>query len=844
MWIIELELCNDDVYELNQVYQSNKILVFDQHSPFSLAAVTSIEKQGEYDIALAYYRLTIELSPDRFDLLVRSYKYISLVYLDIHSISYALEYQTKALEIQQKKLMTRLKLNYDRVLDYLLQVLNIYKELHMYEDISRCCDSIGEVYFRQKIKDIAINYHFETLKVIDERFPSYLPYRIVSYEFVGKIYQSMRDYEQALKYYNDALNTKLKYEPLNDPTIVESYEFIAALNGHDMVVREIISRSANKAKLVELEGRVHSISGDLVDKVTALWCALDRAHFSVAHTLINLGKADVNHGPLHPLLVDATIKGRLDIVEFLVENGSADINQTKTNDENKSSSLIVAASHDHTQIIEYLLKKNVELESKTCVDENTALAVAAMEGHLESMDHSEISFILHELNLSEDCVANIYNHGSYAQGTCTPKSDRDLIIVTRSCQNRLWFHSDFDYFHGFELHKLFNKYDVCIYSVENFQLALEKNYLFCVQCLFLPDEFKIKEEIDFRTIYLEKYYNIERIKQVAFYEMLSSFNLLNPPKNPIYPKRSSTENEINQPLSDFIFKNLFHGIRFLDIGEQLIQTRSVYDFTRVSYILNEMKDIRGDPTDESNKHRVVEYVRKKSAEFKSKLDALVPTNIIKGTFKVYITFNCKRNSEQVIEKLKKTCQNTKYKIAFIQLCADQKKKNLQQLIAFSYYHGEYPSIIEQIERKVHEQFKDFNILRIQIKSLASNEGVPQTNIDKQLFWNEKSYYFEFHYRIILKRELDGDFLKLLQKRCESNSTYKLYLSPYAFKQIDHKKFHYIIIMRLFDVGRDGAIQMNYNVVKYDKGILCLPSNVEPEFIVYDTNMDSMNIENV
>ncbi|CAF1495001.1 unnamed protein product [Rotaria sp. Silwood1] len=758
MWIIELELCNDDVYELNQVYQSNKTLVFDQHSPFSLAAV--LLRMNLFDKAKNYYQ-------------------------------------------------------------------QLFDEGSINESLSI---------------DLIVNCYWSL--VIDERFPSYLPYRKVSYEFVGKIYQSMRDYEQALKYYNDALNTKLKYEPLNDPTIVESYEFIAALNGHDMVVREIISRSANKAKLIELEGRVHSISGDLVDKVTALWCALDRAHFSVAHTLINLGKADVNHGPLHPLLVDATIKGRLDIVEFLVENGSADINQTKTNDENKSSSLIVAASHDHTQIIEYLLKKNVELESKTCVDENTALAVAAMEGHLESMDHSEISFILHELNLSEDCVANIYNHGSYAQGTCTPKSDRDLIIVTRSCQNRLWFHSDFDYFHGFELHKLFNKYDVCIYSVENFQLALEKNYLFCVQCLFLPDEFKIKEEIDFRTIYLEKYYNIERIKKVAFYEMLSSFNLLNPPKNPIYPKRSSTENEINQPLSDFIFKNLFHGIRFLDIGEQLIQTRSVYDFTRVSYILNEMKDIRGDPTDESNKHRVVEYVRKKSAEFKSKLDALVPTNIIKGTFKVYITFDCKRNSEQVIEKLKKTCQNTKYKIAFIQLCADQKKKNLQQLIAFSYYHGEYPSIIEQIERKVHEQFKDFNILRIQIKSLASNEGVPQTNIDKQLFWNEKSYYFEFHYRIILKRELDGDFLKLLQKRCESNSTYKLYLSPYAFKQIDHKKFHYIIIMRLFDVGRDGAIQMNYNVVKYDKGILCLPSNVEPEFIVYDTNMDSMNIENV
>ncbi|CAF4469055.1 unnamed protein product [Rotaria sp. Silwood2] len=845
-----------------------------------------------------------------------------------------------------------------------------------------------------------------------------------------------------------------------------------------MVVGEIILRSTDKAKTVELEGRVHSISGDLVDKVTALWCALDRAHFSVARTLINLGKADVNHGPLHPLLIDATIRGRLDIVEFLVENDYADINETKTNDENKSNCLIIAASHGHTQIIEYLIKKNVELESKTCVDENTALAVAAIGGHLESlrllymtgassnmgnhtkktpialaaennqldvvnflleqnhdhatfddlklgvalhilshkgteeykpewviqilrhsfikrtqlniskiiaepiavydfqkecqsidefdqiqhnadrlyiealliqerilllrkdeslftllfeqaneligkgefdrcldltlhifhlcqqfevhnchqqffwvfytmfnskmpipvdrfwetcdlvfkpsqensndfhkrdaryllatagkMNHSEISLILRELNLSEDCVANIYNHGSYPQGTCTPKSDRDLIIVTRSSQSPLRFQSDFDYFHGFELHKLFNKYDVCVYSIENFQLALEKNYLFCVQCLFLPDEFKIKEEIDFRITYLEKYYNTVRIKEVAFYEMLSSFNLLNRPQDAFYPKCSSTENETNQPLSDFIFKNLFHGIRFLDIGEQLIQTRSVHDFTRVSYILDEMKDIRGDPTDESNKHRVVEYVRKKSVEFKSKLDALVPTNIIKGIFKVHITFDCKPNSEQVIEKLKKTCQNTKYKIAFIQLCADQKKNNLQQLIAFSYYHGEYPSIIEHFERKIHEQFKDFNILRIQIKSLGSNEGVPQTNIDKQLFWNEKTCYFEFHYRIVLKKELDGNFLKFLQKRCESHSTYKLYLSPYAFKQIDHKKFHYIIAMRLFDVGRNEAFQMNNQVVKYCKRIPFLPSKVEPEFIVYDTNIDLMNAEN-
>ncbi len=42
------------------------------------------------------------------------------------------------------------------------------------------------------------------------------------------------------------------------------------------------------------------------------------------------------------------------------------------------------------------------------------------------MDPPEISLILNKLKLNDNCVANIYFHGSYAQGTCTQKSDRDL----------------------------------------------------------------------------------------------------------------------------------------------------------------------------------------------------------------------------------------------------------------------------------------------------------------------------------------------------------------------------------------------------------------------------------
>jgi predicted nucleotidyltransferase len=220
------------------------------------------------------------------------------------------------------------------------------------------------------------------------------------------------------------------------------------------------------------------------------------------------------------------------------------------------------------------------------------------------MDPSPIALILRELNLNEDCVANIYNYGSWVYGTNSPTSDRDILIVTRSpAQPPLTFLEEFDYFHGFELHKLWNQYDVCVHSIENFESLLAKNYLLAIECIFLPDEFKIKEEIDFKKIYLEKYYNKLRLKQVGLYENLTAIKMYDPENDSTYPIRSSLANDSYQASKDYLFKNLFHGVRYLDVVEQLIQTRSIHDYKRVSYILKEMKDVRGDPTDDLNTQR-------------------------------------------------------------------------------------------------------------------------------------------------------------------------------------------------------------------------------------------------
>ena len=107
---------------------------------------------------------------------------------------------------------------------------------------------------------------------------------------------------------------------------------------------------------------------------------------------------------------------------------------------------------------------------------------------------------------------------------------------------------------------------------------------------------------------------------------------------------------------------------------------------------------------------VLEYVKVKSAEHKSQLDALLPTNRVKGTFETHVTIDCSHNTEEAIEKLKKACENTKYKVIFIDLNSRDKKKKNQQLMTSSYHCGEYPAIVSEINEEVNKHFRDFNIV--------------------------------------------------------------------------------------------------------------------------------------
>lgn len=235
----------------------------------------------------------------------------------------------------------------------------------------------------------------------------------------------------------------------------------------------------------------------------------------------------------------------------------------------------------------------------------------------------------------------------------------------------------------------------------------------------------------------------------------------------------------------------------------------------------------------------MEFITQLSTQYKLKLDTLVPRTI-KGTFEAHVTFDCTHDTEKIIERLKNACENTKYKIIFIDLNTNNAKAKLQQLMTSSYYCGEYPSIVKDIEEEVYKHFKDFNIIRLKIESLASNDGVPESNSDKLLFWDSKTNYFEFHYKVLVKDHSPTRHIGKLRKLCESNRKFHLHLSRNAFKHLDENNAQYMITMRLFDVGREKAFENNKEIIEYLTNNKFPPIKVVREFIVYDSYIELDN----
>lgn len=224
-------------------------------------------------------------------------------------------------------------------------------------------------------------------------------------------------------------------------------------------------------------------------------------------------------------------------------------------------------------------------------------------------------------------------------------------------------------------------------------------------------------------------------------------------------------------------------------------------------------------------------MEEKSNQLKSKLDELVPTNNIKGTFKAYIKLD-------TAEKLK--IMSTKYKFSYVQECTTKEENKIPELVAVAYYDGEYPSIVEKIISEAYKDFAGFHIKCIEITSLLTNEGVPQTALDFELFWDKPPYSFYSYYKVLAEKDRNEEKLEQLRDTLDHQHSDCILLSWDAFEETHNKTIHYIMRRIVSSGGKDEILKLSDQNVQYLREMNFTPIDIEHEFSVYFLSKESID----
>lgn len=195
-----------------------------------------------------------------------------------------------------------------------------------------------------------------------------------------------------------------------------------------------------------------------------------------------------------------------------------------------------------------------------------------------------------------------------------------------------------------------------------------------------------------------------------------------------------------------------------------------------------------------------------------------------GTFEAHVTI--KADNLAVREKFNQLCQNLSLKCVVIQL-----PKGLipSQPMTASYHHGALKDVLQEINAiaKIISK-RDFEITRIKIEAMVSNQDVPISDMEAQKL--PKSNYFEFHVKVILSAD---ENLEILRKYCLQHDAH---LSANAYKQLVDAKQQRFITMRVYGLGYKSAQKRFDNLLELLKAKGFKLSQQQREYTVYDSNL--------
>lgn len=167
-----------------------------------------------------------------------------------------------------------------------------------------------------------------------------------------------------------------------------------------------------------------------------------------------------------------------------------------------------------------------------------------------------------------DNATNIYHYGSFVYGTHNPeKSDYDYIVIVPDEQTELD-----------KQQMEYNNNQYSFYTKNTWQQKLDNNDVDAIETYFLPQKFIIKETEHFVTrIQTQKIReNFSKVASNSFVKC---------------KKKLTVEKDYNPRVAK---KSLWHSIRILKFGIQILKGGCIYDYTEANHLYNKIVENEND----------------------------------------------------------------------------------------------------------------------------------------------------------------------------------------------------------------------------------------------------------
>lgn len=158
-------------------------------------------------------------------------------------------------------------------------------------------------------------------------------------------------------------------------------------------------------------------------------------------------------------------------------------------------------------------------------------------------------------NLTDPNILNVYQYGSRVYGSHNDNSDYDYIVVVK------------EHFEPIST-------DIHIFTEESFKLAIYEHEISVLECLWLSDDLKLKETIDFKDDFV-----LDKQKLRTSISTIVNNSYVKAKKKLII----IGDYDLNAGLKSF-----FHSYRILNFGVQIAIRGKIYNYGSCNWLLNEL----------------------------------------------------------------------------------------------------------------------------------------------------------------------------------------------------------------------------------------------------------------